>query len=87
MGDWQIFLQISAPHSLMTTFWINLISGGSISLDSNFNSSICVLHVLLVQPTWEAKTFFEFSRKFYLMSPVILALFLTQAWSLKKQYI
>ncbi len=37
--------QISAPHSLMTTYWINLISAGSILMDSTFNSSICVLHV------------------------------------------
>ncbi len=30
----QLFLKISAPHSLMTTYSMNLISAGSISLGS-----------------------------------------------------
>jgi hypothetical protein len=34
--DGLIFLKTSAPHSLMTTYRMNLISAGSISLDSTF---------------------------------------------------
>jgi hypothetical protein len=37
MGDGRIFLTISAPHSLMTTYRMNLISAIYISLDSTFN--------------------------------------------------
>jgi hypothetical protein len=37
MGDGRSCLKISAPHSLMTTYRINLISAGSISLDNIFN--------------------------------------------------
>ncbi len=36
MGDGRIFLQISVPYSLMTTYRMNLISAGSVSLDSTF---------------------------------------------------
>ncbi len=37
MGDRpMIFLKTSAPHSLMTTFQINLLSARSLSLDSTF---------------------------------------------------
>ncbi len=34
MGDWRISLKISTPRSLMMTSRMNLISAGSISLDS-----------------------------------------------------
>jgi hypothetical protein len=36
MEDMRIFLKIYAPHSLITTYRINLISAVSISLDSAF---------------------------------------------------
>jgi hypothetical protein len=36
MGDGRIFLKISAPLSLINTNQMNLISAGSISLDSTF---------------------------------------------------
>jgi hypothetical protein len=39
-GGGQIFLKISAPLSLINTFQMNLISAGSISLDSIFREAI-----------------------------------------------
>jgi hypothetical protein len=36
MGDGWIFLKISVPLSLINTYQMNLISAGSISLDSTF---------------------------------------------------
>jgi hypothetical protein len=36
----RFFLKICMPHSLMTTYRMNLISAGSISLDSTFNKII-----------------------------------------------
>ncbi len=41
VGDGRIFLKTSAPLSLMKTFWMKLISAGSISLDSSFNTYDC----------------------------------------------
>ncbi len=38
MGDGRIFLKFSVPLSLVNTYKMNLISAGSISLDSTFNS-------------------------------------------------
>jgi hypothetical protein len=40
MGDGWIFLQISAPLSLIQTYQMNLISTGSISLDNAFKASL-----------------------------------------------
>ncbi len=40
MGDGGIFLNTSAPHSLIKTFWMKLISAGSISLNSAFKWSM-----------------------------------------------
>ncbi len=36
MGDGPLFLKTSTPHSLMTTYRINLLSARSLSLDSTF---------------------------------------------------
>jgi hypothetical protein len=38
MGDGRIFQKISGPHSLMTTYRMNLISAGSIPLDGTVNN-------------------------------------------------
>jgi hypothetical protein len=40
MEDGRIFLKISAPLSLIKTYRLNLISAGSISLDSTLKSSL-----------------------------------------------
>ncbi len=39
MGDWQIFLKPAATFSLIKSYQMSLISAGSISMDSTFNSS------------------------------------------------
>jgi hypothetical protein len=44
MGDGRIFLKISAPLSLMNTYQIDLISAGSISLDSTFKHPATYRH-------------------------------------------
>jgi hypothetical protein len=53
MGDRGIFfLKISEPHSFMTTYRMNLISAGSLSLDSTFKKTevAALLIFLLIFP-------------------------------------
>jgi hypothetical protein len=50
MGDGWIFLKVSAPHSLMTTYRKNLISAGFISTDSTFNKKLDVTVMWVRQP-------------------------------------
>ncbi len=46
MVEGRIFLKISAFHSLITTFQMNLISAGTISLNNTFNISQ-ILYLIL----------------------------------------
>ncbi len=45
-GDGQIFIKIFSPHSLTTTYRMNLISAGSISLGSTFKLISCTKRML-----------------------------------------
>ncbi len=67
MGDGPIFLNTSAPHSLMTTYRINLLSARSISLDSTFNQLGGKTEGVIFSEFWQKsdnnKTFSKYSRR------------------------
>ncbi len=63
-GDGQIFLKISAPHSSMTTYRMNLISAGSISLDSTF-MSFHLLNIIIIVKEFYVLTGFSIPLRSY----------------------